>query len=98
MGCRGGGFNTNLDNMNNKPQIIENKVQLIKIAIDMHLKSYRVVRQLDHSMVQPAQRFEPRRFYPWLAKQKKRPNASQFVTKQAVLDTSRRVGCRRWGW
>ena len=72
MGCRGGELNTNLDNMNNNPKIIENKVQLIKIAIDMHLKSYRVVRQLDHSMVQPAQRFEPRRFYPWLAKQKKK--------------------------
>ena len=41
MGCRGGEFNTNLDNMNNKPEIIVNKVQLIKIAIDMHLKSYR---------------------------------------------------------
>ena len=49
---------------------IENEVQLIKIAIDMHLKSYRVVRQLDHSMVQPAQRFEPKRFYRWLEKQK----------------------------
>lgn len=57
--------------MNTKqPKTIENKVQLIKIAIDMHLKSYRVVRQLDHSMVQPAQRFEPKGFYHWLEKQK----------------------------
>ena len=55
--------------MNNQEAKIENKVQLIKIAIDMHLKSYRVVRQLDHSMVQPAQRFEPTRFYQWLKKQ-----------------------------
>ena len=46
----------------------EKKVQLIKIAIDMHLKSFRVVRQMDHSMVQPAQRFEPKRFYGWLEK------------------------------
>lgn len=51
---------------------IENKVKLSKIAIDMHLKSYRVVRQLDHSMVQPAQRFEPARFYQWLGKEKAR--------------------------
>jgi transposase len=35
----------------------------------MHLKSYRVVRQLDFSAPQPAQRFEPAKFYPWLAKQ-----------------------------
>jgi transposase len=53
-----------------KQQSVEKKVKLIKIAIDMHLKSFRVVRQLDHSMVQPAQRFEPARFYQWLEKQK----------------------------
>jgi len=49
---------------------VEKKVQLIKIAIDMHLKSFRVVRQMDHSAVQPAQRFEPARFYHWLEKEK----------------------------
>jgi len=49
---------------------IENKVKLSKIAIDMHLKSFRVVRQQDHSVVQPAQRFEPARFYQWLEKEK----------------------------
>jgi len=51
---------------------IENKVKLSKIAIDMHLKSFRVVRQQDHSVVQPAQRFEPARFYQWLEKEKTR--------------------------
>src|SRR3977135_1305675 len=49
---------------------VEKKVKLIKIAIDMHLKSFRVVRQFDHSMVQPAQRFEPAQFYQWVKKQK----------------------------
>jgi transposase len=49
---------------------VENKVHLIKIAIDMHLKSFRVVRQMDHALVQPAQRFEPPRFYQWLEKEK----------------------------
>ena len=49
---------------------VEKKVQLIKIAIDMHLKSFRVVRQMDHTAVQPAQRFEPLRFYQWLEKEK----------------------------
>jgi transposase len=56
-------------NKTNNAQV-ENKVQLIKIAIDMHLKSFRVVRQMDHALVQPAQRFEPARFYQWLEKEK----------------------------
>lgn len=51
---------------------VENKVQLIKIAIDMHLKSFRVVRQMDHALVQPAQKFEPARFYQWLEKEKQK--------------------------
>jgi hypothetical protein len=41
---------------------IEKKGNLIKLAIDMHLKSFRVVRQMDHASVQPGQRFEPARF------------------------------------
>lgn len=49
---------------------VGDKAELIKIAIDMHLKSFRVVRQADHSGVQPAQRFEPAGFYRWLEKQK----------------------------
>jgi hypothetical protein len=53
-------------------QSLENKVELIKIAIDMHLKSFRVVRQIDHALVQPAQRFEPARFYRWLKKEKQK--------------------------
>ena|SRR5207253_8459335 len=51
-------------------QNLEKKVKLSKIAIDMHLKSFRVVRQMDHGPVQPAQRFEPVRFYQWLEKEK----------------------------
>ena len=64
-------MNTILDNMRdtNKDKL-EKKVQLSKIAIDMHLKSFRVVRQMDHGPVQPAQRFEPARFYQWLEKEK----------------------------
>ena len=45
------------------------KIGVIKIAIDMHLKNFRVVRQLDHSQPQPAQKFTPEKFYPWLTKQ-----------------------------
>jgi transposase len=49
--------------------LVENKIGTIKIAIDMHLRSFRVVRQLDHVPPQPAQRFTPEKFYPWLAKE-----------------------------
>ena len=45
--------------MNKQPDILERKSSLIKIAIDMHLRSYRVVRQIDHSTPQPAQKFWP---------------------------------------
>ncbi len=50
--------------MNANIPTVENQIDIIKIAIDMHLKSYRVVRQLDFSAPQPAQRFEPLKFYP----------------------------------
>jgi transposase len=48
---------------------IENHIELIKIAVDMHLRSFRVVRQIDFKAPQPAQRFTPAQFYSWLAKQ-----------------------------
>jgi hypothetical protein len=54
---------TNLEN-------VLKKEGLIKMAIDMHLKNYRVVRQIDHSNPQPAQKFEPVAFYGWLEKQR----------------------------
>jgi transposase len=41
----------------------------IKIAIDMHLRSYSVVRQIGHQAPQPAQRFTPGAFFQWLEKQ-----------------------------
>src|SRR6266850_2422530 len=56
--------------MNKQPDILEKKASLIKIAIDMHLRSYRVVRQIDHSTPQPAQKFWPLAFYQWLEKQR----------------------------
>ena len=66
-------MNTILDNMNKQTNAtVENKVRLSKIAIDMHLKSFRVVRQMDHGPVQPAQKFEPARFYQWLEKEKQK--------------------------
>jgi transposase len=48
---------------------VESQIGISKIAIDMHLKSFRVVRQLDHASPQPAQKFTPEKFYPWLEKE-----------------------------
>ena len=56
--------------MNKQTDIVEKKATLIKIAIDMHLRNYRVVRQIDQSTPQPAQKFEPQAFYHWLEKQR----------------------------
>jgi transposase len=57
--------------MNKESDILVKKASLVKIAIDMHLRSYRVVRQIDQSAPQPAQKFLPQRFYPWLEKQQR---------------------------
>ena len=37
----------------------------------MHLRNYRVVRQIDHSQPQPAQKFKPEAFFRWLDKQRR---------------------------
>src|SRR5262245_17823658 len=57
--------------MNKQGERISKKAGLIKIAIDMHLKSYRVVRQVDGSAPQPAQKFSPEGFFGWLEKQRR---------------------------
>ena len=56
--------------MNNRAEIVLERVSVIKIAIDMHLSHYRVVRQIDSSRPQPAQKFAPEGFYGWLEKQR----------------------------
>jgi transposase len=48
---------------------VSKKAGLIKIGIDMHLRNYRVVRQIDHSNPEPAQKFTPVAFFLWLGKQ-----------------------------
>jgi hypothetical protein len=48
--------------MNNEANNVVKRVSLIKIAIEMHLRNYRVVRQIDDSKPQPAQKFAPEAF------------------------------------
>ena len=53
----------------NNEKVVE-KARLIKIAIDMHLKNYRVVRQIEQSTPQATQKFSPEGFFRWLEKQR----------------------------
>jgi transposase len=44
-------------------------VAVIKLGLDVHADSIRVVRQLDHATPQPAQKFSPEQFLEWAKKQ-----------------------------
>ncbi|MGH8531096.1 MAG: IS110 family transposase [Nevskiales bacterium] len=46
-------------------------INLIKLGLDVHADSVRVVRQLDHATPQPAQKFKPEQFLDWATKQVK---------------------------
>jgi len=52
----------------NQPQSLL-KAKSIKLGIDVHADSYRVVRQVDHATPQPAQKFSPEGFMVWVKKQ-----------------------------
>ena len=55
--------------MNTELNKVSKRAGLIKIGIDMYRRNYRVVRQIDYSQPQPAQKFHPESFCSWLAKQ-----------------------------
>ena len=59
--------NTNTHNMTKTQSGLTAKS--IKLGIDVHADSYRVVRQLDHATPQPAQKFTPKDFLIWAKKQ-----------------------------
>ena len=50
-------------------QVANQKYQIIKLGLDVHAQSIRVVRILDHAAPQPAQRMTPADFLKWAAKQ-----------------------------
>ena len=54
------------ENTNAQPAL---KAKTIKLGIDVHADSYRVVRQVDHATPQPAQKFTPAGFLLWAKKQ-----------------------------
>lgn len=45
------------------------KAKCIKLGVDVHAQSYRVVRQIDNATPQPAQKFTPEEFLLWAKKQ-----------------------------
>ena len=59
-----------MNKQTNIERVLE-KASLIKIAIDMDLRSYRVVRQIERSAPQPTQKFSPEGFFGWLEKQRR---------------------------
>ena len=48
--------------MNTEVEIVLKRASVIKIALDMHLRNYRVVRQIENRGPQPAQKFAPEAF------------------------------------
>jgi transposase len=47
-------------------QVASNQAQTIKLGLDVHADSIVVVRLVDHSAPQPAQRFTPGKFREWV--------------------------------
>ena len=79
-------------------EIVTKKFAQIKMAIEMHLRNYRVVGQIESRRPQPGQKFAPEAIYggwrnngPW-------PKGWSSATKRAVLGMSRRGGCKSWEW
>ena len=50
-------------------QAASKKLQTLKLGLDIHAESIVVVRILDHSAPQPAQKFTPAKFLPWVKSQ-----------------------------
>jgi transposase len=59
--------NTNTHKVNSTQNAA--KAKTIKLGIDVHADSYRVVRQVEHATPQPAQKFTPKEFLIWARKQ-----------------------------
>ena len=59
--------NTNTHKVTSTQTIV--KAKRIKLGIDVHADSYRVVRQVEDATPQPAQKFSPEAFMLWVKKQ-----------------------------
>ena len=59
--------NTNTHKVSSTQTVV--KAKRIKLGIDVHADSYRVVRQVDDATPQPAQKFSPEAFMLWVKRQ-----------------------------
>ena len=62
-------MNTNTNTHNVTETQNTSNAKSIKLGIDVHAQSYRVVRQIDNATPQPAQKFTPQAFLVWAKKQ-----------------------------
>jgi transposase len=60
---------TTSNNSEARAEQVANKIQTLKLGLDIHADSIVVVRILDHSAPQPAQKFGPVRFREWVETQ-----------------------------
>ena len=68
LGCMKTQTNPNPHEPASTPNLAQAKC--IKLGIDVHAGSHRVVRQADHATPQPAQKFTPQDFLAWARKQR----------------------------
>ena len=72
------------------------KAKYIKLGIDVHADSYRVVRQLDNATPQPAQKFTPKDFLVWAKKQLTQAEIGQTLKERwKITPPTNCQGCHR---
>ena len=75
-------------------QVAKKKRQTIKLGLDVHADWIVVVRLLDHSGPQPAQKFTPGKFLEWVKSQLALSDAISIVVMKQVLLAMDCIG--RW--
>ena len=76
---------TNANTHDTTPPQTLAKAKCLKLGIDVHADSYRVVRQIDHATPQPAQKFTPKDFLIWAKKQLTQAEAVQSCYEAGPL-------------
>ena len=67
-------------------QVTSTKVATIKLGLDVHADSLMVVRIVDHSGPQPAQKFTPSKFREWVNSTSLRHTRKWLICKGRLPD------------
>jgi transposase len=78
-------------------QVASNKVQTIKLGLDVHADSIVVVRMVDHSAPQPAQKFTPVQFREWVKGQLRLAEAVHSCYEAGPFGYGRHRDLVKWG-